>query len=184
MARERGRDVQFPGVVRRVEPEPFRLLGPDAADELVGGEPAQRLEAAGVIVGIQEELQMGAQLVVAGVVIAAHGRVLEGAVHPLDLTVGPGVVGLGQPVLDPVPLAGVVEGMDAPEAGLAAGGPDGVDRGLGLGVVVDRQGVGELGAVVGQHRVHLVGHGPGEGVQEVGRDPARGPLVQLGEGEL
>ncbi len=51
------------------------------------------------------------------------------------------MVGLGQPVLDAVPLAGAVEGVDAPEAGLAAGGPEGADGGLGLGVVVDRQGV-------------------------------------------
>jgi hypothetical protein len=139
---------------------------------------------------------MGAQLVVALVVVALDGRVLERAVHPLDLAVGPGVVGLGQPVLDAVLLARVVEGVDAPEAGLAAGGPEGVAGGLGLGVgvgvVVDRQGVGEPGApgsgpgqaVVGQHRVHLVGHGLDEGAQEVGRDPARGPLVQLREGEL
>jgi hypothetical protein len=78
----------------------------------------------------------------------------------------------------------VVEGVDAPEARLPAGGPEGVDGGVGLGVVVDRQGVGEPGAVVGQHRVDAVRHGFDEVVQEVGRDPARGPLVQPGEGEL
>jgi hypothetical protein len=137
-----------------------------------------------VVVGVEEQAEMGAQLVVADVVVAAHGRVLECAVHPLDLTIRPRVIRLGQPVLDAVLATGMVEGMDAPDARLAAGGPEGVDGGLGLGVLGEGQGVGELGAVVGQHGVDAVGHGVHEGVQEVGRDPARGLLVQPGEGEL
>ena len=31
---------------------------------------------------------------------AAFGRILDGAVHPLDLTVRPGMLGLGQPMID------------------------------------------------------------------------------------
>jgi len=42
----------------------------------------------------------------------------------------------------------------------------------------------ELDAVVGQDRVDLVGHGFEETAKEVGRDPRRGFLVQLDEGEL
>jgi len=38
-----------------------------------------------------------------------HRRVLDRPVHPLDLAIGPWVVGLSQPMLDPVGLAGHVE---------------------------------------------------------------------------
>ena len=49
------------------------------------------------------------------VVEALDGRVLDGAVHPLDLTVGPGMLRLGQAMLDVVLGAGELEGM-SPEA--------------------------------------------------------------------
>ena len=40
-----------------------------------------------MVVGIQEELEVGAQLVMVLVVVTLDGRVLEGAVHALDLAV-------------------------------------------------------------------------------------------------
>lgn len=52
---------------------------------------------------------MRAQLIVAVVVIPFDGCVLDHAVHPLDLTVGPRVVRLGQSMLDFVDLADHVE---------------------------------------------------------------------------
>lgn len=48
---------------------------------------------------------MAFELRVIVVVIALHRGVLDLPVHPLDLPVGPGVVRLGQPVLDPIGLA-------------------------------------------------------------------------------
>jgi hypothetical protein len=45
---------------------------------------------------------MPAELLMAVVVVAFDGRVLEGSVHPFDLTVGPGMVDLGEAVLDVV----------------------------------------------------------------------------------
>ena len=74
------------------------------------------------------------------------------------------------------------EGMDALEPRLAASGLSRL-RGSLVGLV-DGKIVDELGAVVGQHRMDGVGHGRDEGPKEVARDPARGLLVQLGEGEL
>lgn len=47
---------------------------------------------------------MQPELDVAIIVVALDGRVLDGAVHPLDLTIGPRVVRLGQTVPDPVCL--------------------------------------------------------------------------------
>jgi hypothetical protein len=39
------------------------------------------------------------------------GRILDGAVHPLGLTVRPGMLGLGQPMIDIVEGAGIFEGV-------------------------------------------------------------------------
>ena len=44
--------------------------------------------------------------------------------------------------------------------------------------------VGEVGAVVGEHGVDLVGHGRDEATKEVARDTPRCLLVQLDKGEL
>ena len=56
---------------------------------------------------------MFAQLVVGLVVEALDGRVLEHPVHPLDLAVGPRMLGLGGSVTNVVPGAGLLEGMRA-----------------------------------------------------------------------
>jgi hypothetical protein len=71
---------------------------------------------------------------------ALNGRVLDRAVHPLDLAVRPRMVRLGQPVLDAVGLADHVE----------AHGPG------GDGVPVPRL-LGELDAVVCENGVDLMG---------------------------
>jgi hypothetical protein len=110
--------------------------------------------------------------------VAPDGRVLEGAVHPLDLTVRPRVVGLGQPVLDAVLRAGVLEGVGAEDLAAVHGLPD---QGRGRGDVAGRP---EVLAVVGQHGVHAVGHGREKVTQEVRGDTLGGALVELGEGEF
>jgi hypothetical protein len=53
---------------------------------------------------------MNSQLIVS-FVEAAFGRTLDGAVHPLGLTVRPGMLGLGQPMIDIVEGAGIFEGV-------------------------------------------------------------------------
>ena len=92
---------------------------PDLKDVFVRREAAQGLEPAGMVVGIQEELQMRSELLVAVVVVALDGGVLEGSVHALDLTIGPRVIGLGQAVLDVVLAADPVEHMQAVTGGRA-----------------------------------------------------------------
>lgn len=52
---------------------------------------------------------MAFELRVIVVVVALHRGVFDRPVHPLDLSVGLGVVRLGQPVLDPTGLADHVE---------------------------------------------------------------------------
>jgi hypothetical protein len=64
--------------------------------EVVGADEGQNMGLEGIEVWIVEDLDSG---------------VLDGAVHALSLTIGPGVVWLGQPVLDAVLLADTIEDM-------------------------------------------------------------------------
>lgn len=94
-------------------------------------------------------------------------RLLDGPVHPLDLTVGPWVVRFGEPVLDVVGLA------DHVEAHLA--GPGGVSV-TGL--------LGELNAIVRQNGVDAVGYGFQQVLEELPCCPAVGLVDQLRDREL
>jgi len=69
----------------------------------------ERLQLAREVAGCQEVGEMGSELIVAIVMEPFDRRVLDGAVDPFDLAVGPWVVGLGQAVLDPVCFADHVE---------------------------------------------------------------------------
>ena len=80
-----------------------------------------------------------AQLIMAVVLISFHRRVLDRAVHSLDLAIGPRVVWLGQSMLDPIGVADHVEAhlprvCCVPVAGL----------------------LGELDAIVGQDRMNAI----------------------------
>ena len=134
-----------------------------------------------MVVGIQEELDMPAQVVMAGVVVAVHGCFLERSVHAFDLPVGPGMVRPGQSVLDAVFLAGIAKSVAASGAHLLAGAPG---RWGVLAAAFLRTGMGELDAIVGEQGVDPVGHGLDQGMEEVGRDLACRLLMQLGKGKL
>lgn len=83
---------------------------------LVGRKAAQGLQPTGMVVGVDEQLQVRPELFVGLAVIALDRGVLDGAVHPLDLTVGPGMVGLGQTMLEAVLVADAVEHGPAVES--------------------------------------------------------------------
>ena len=97
----------------RVDFESAGVFCPDASDVLVGRETAKGLQTAAVIVGIDEELEVLPEFVVAGVVVALDGGILDGAVHPLDLAIGPRVVRFGEPVLNAVLATDLIEAVDA-----------------------------------------------------------------------
>jgi hypothetical protein len=121
---------------------------------------------------------MSSKLVMGFVVEALDGRILDGPVHPLDLTIGPRVPGLGQAMTDVVAGARYFKGRSLEWLAALKHGFDIDDRPtLALGI-------GEVGPVVGQDGMDLVGDRFDEVQQEVGRDPPCGLLVQLGEGEL
>jgi hypothetical protein len=60
---------------------------PLVLEELSGCETLLGLQAPGMGIGVPEELEVAPVLLVAAVVIAFGGRVIEGAVHPLNLAV-------------------------------------------------------------------------------------------------
>jgi len=139
-----------------VESKFVRGLSPEFAEIFVGREPFERLESSGEVVGAEEVVQVHFELVVGVVEVSLHGSVLDGPVHTFDLPVGPGMVGLGQPVLDSVDMASAVEGV----ASKTCGWPLSV---LGQ--------VGELDAIVGEHCVDVVRHRIHERFKEGSRSP-------------
>ena len=86
--------------MERIEFEAVGLALEGGKDELVRGEAAEGFEAFGVVVGVEESGEVAAEMGVGEVVIVADGGVFDGAIHAFDLAVGPGMVGLGQAVID------------------------------------------------------------------------------------
>ena len=95
--------------MERVKLEEFWLIYPDFKDVFVRGESFEGLQPAAKIVGIDKVIEVALELLVAVIVIAFDSCLLDGPVHPLDLTIGPGVFDLGQPVLDAVFLTAHIE---------------------------------------------------------------------------
>lgn len=100
-----------------------------------------------MVVGVHEQVRVRPELLVAVVMVSFDGCVLDGAVHPLDLTIGPGVVHLGQPVLDTVLIADAIEDV--------------------LAVADVAHAIGELDGVIGEHCVDTVRHGLDQFAQEL-----------------
>ena len=92
-----------------IQVEAVRLICPAFADVFVRREAPKGLQATTVIVGINEVVEVGGQLGMAVVMVAFDSRFLDRSIHPFDLTVGPGMLHLGQPMLDPLFLADPVE---------------------------------------------------------------------------
>lgn len=98
--------------------------------------------------------------------------------HSLDLPIRPRVPWLGQAMIDIVAGRSKLEAVSS--EGLA-GRNRLLDDGGGRGDIAGR---GEVGAVVGEHRVRPVGHGLNEMPEEVACDPPRGSFMELKEGKL
>lgn len=131
-----------------VSPVPVTLYSPRnlrrSAELLRGASRRERLGLLGVIASEQPVADMTPKVLDAGGVKGADRRLLNGPNHPLGLTIGPGMAGPGQPVPDPA---------------FRTDGAKDVRREAALcpPVMLD-----EPRAIVGQHRVDLVGNGPGQ----------------------
>lgn len=104
---------------------------------------------------------MLAQLLVRVIEVSMNGGLLDGPVHPFDLSIRPWMLGLGQLVIDIADGTGVLKGM-APENPAFCECLLDVGRGPALAL-----GIGELYAIVGKNRVDLLGHGFDEIKQEL-----------------
>ena len=134
-----------------IESKSIRLFLPASADEFVGGEAAESLESFGEVVGSDEVAEVNAPLVMAVVVVALNRGFFDGAVHTLDLAVGPGVVRFGKSVVDAMRQAGPIEGMPA-KAG-------------GWSLSIFRK-ISKLDAVVGEHSVDAIRNSRDQRLQE------------------
>jgi hypothetical protein len=134
-----------------------------------GVRPWRGLEAARKIVGSGKLGQTPFELLMIVVVEALDGGFLDGPVHPLDLTIGPGMLHLGQAVLDAVLLAAHVEHV----GDVAGGWPIGIAG-----------WEGELDTVVGEDGVDLIWHGLDQGHKKGGGRTARRLADHLHEGEF
>ena len=100
--KENALGVQSRHLMDWIERESFGLFCPAFADEVVRREAAKRLEATAEIVRGDEVAEMDLELVVIVRVEALDGRFLDGSVHSLDLPIRPGMLHLGQSMLDAV----------------------------------------------------------------------------------
>ena len=110
---------------------------------------------------------MRAQLIMIVVVIPLDRGVLDRAVHPFDLAVGPGVIGFRQPVLDPVCVADHVKA-----------------HGSRIDCVPVSRLLGELYAIIGQDGVDVIGHGFEQVLKELPRGLAIGLFDKLSDSVL
>jgi hypothetical protein len=92
-------------------------LSPEFAEAFVGCEAFERLESSCEVVGSEEVVQVRFELVMGVVEVSLHRSVLEGPVHAFDLPVGPGMVGLGEPMFDSMNETEPVEGTVAEACG-------------------------------------------------------------------
>jgi len=125
------------------------------ADVLVRREAFQGLEPSSVIVSSNEVGEVALELVVTIVVIAFDCRFLDSSVHALDLTIGPRMLDLGQPMFDAVLSAAHIEHMRHESRRRSIG-------------VARREG--ELNAVIGEHRVDFVGNSRDQGIRKAEAD--------------
>ena len=153
----------------QIKGEPFRFVSPALADELVWGEALECLQAAAEVVGADKDVEMLRELFVAVVMGALDGGFLDGPVHSLDLSVGPGMIDLGEAMLD-----AVLATAHAKHVGDEL-------RGRAFGMA---RGKAERDAVVSQHCMDLVGHSCDQRGEEGGRRNPVGLIDPLDEGEL
>jgi hypothetical protein len=147
-----------------VHDEAFGLPCPGFAEILIRRQSVERLQSAREVVSLYEVVQAALELLVAVVVMASDGGFLDGAIHPLNLPVRPGVVDLSQAMLDGVLAANAIKEM--PESLLVL------------------FAVGKLNAVVREHGMDGVGQRPDQLTQELRGFFLSCAAVQFEVGEL
>jgi len=156
-------------LLERIEFESVWLGSPAFADVSVRREAFQSFESPSVVVGVDEVGEVCFELIVSIVMIALDGRFLDRPIHALDLTVGPGMLDLGQAMFDSILPAAHIKHMRHVSCCRT--------------VRVARR-ESELDPVVGENRVDLVGDSSDQSFEEGRGGGPSGLLDQLHEGKL
>ena len=120
---------------------------PLLTDEFIRRESLQYFQPLGKVVRCQEGRQMLTKLLMRIVVVPIGGRLLQRAIHALDLPIRPGMIGFGQAMLYPVFATDTVKQQ---REGIA-----------------DALPVDELDVIVGQDGMDFVGHSGNEMAQVI-----------------
>ena len=120
-----------------IEGNAFGLFLPALTDVFIRGQAVERFESFRDIIGHQEGRQLCCQVVMSFVVILFHGGLLARTVHPFDWAIGPGMVGLVQPMVKTMLMTHAIKEMMK-----------------GVHIACASR---ELDAVIGQYRVDRVG---------------------------
>src|SRR5438874_2520071 len=169
-------DVQSRHVVKRIESEPFRLFCPELTNPLKRREAAKALETLRKVVRIEEGGDMRAKARVGRVEEPSDRGVLDRAIHPFDLTVGPRMVEFREAMVDAVLGAGEVKVMRTKPL-------TGGEHRLNLADTPASTRRREFKAVVGEHGVDPVREVFQQPAQKVRRDSPGRPIVELREGK-
>src|SRR5262245_65992935 len=94
-----------------VNGQAFWLFLPASANVFKRCEAFERFESPGDMIGHQEGLQRRFQGAMGLVVVLFHGSILERAVHAFHWPVRPGMVGLGEPMVDTMLLTDAIKHM-------------------------------------------------------------------------
>ena len=113
--------------------------------------PFESFESSGEVVCVDEVIEVNGPLFMAAVVEAMDSGFLDSSVHTFDLSVGLGMVGLGESVLDVMSQTYPIKEVSSP---------------AGRGAVAVLRQIGELDAVVGEHGMDAIGHGCGQRLEE------------------
>ena len=110
--------------------------------------PAKSFESSGKVVSSHEVSHVCKKLGVAVVIEAVNGGLFDGAIHTFNLSVGPGMPGLGEAMIDSVQPTDPVEKVSAETS---------------RGAFTVFWQIGELDSVVGKHGMHATGNGCHQG---------------------
>jgi hypothetical protein len=91
------------------------------ADVFEGLAAFEGLQAPSIIAGIDEVVEMGGRLLVAVVKVSLDCGLFDRPVYPFDLSIGRGVLDLGEPVFDPAFVATHVKHVRYPSGCGAVG---------------------------------------------------------------
>jgi hypothetical protein len=142
----------------------FWFLLPDFTNVFVGSKSFESFEALGEVIGHQERVEMLFQVLMRLVIVFLDRGFFSCPVHALYLPIGPGVIGVREPVFN---------GMFITDTGN--------DMFEGLLVLFP---VGELDTVIGQKGMEAIGHGRDQLTEALCSDRCRGAWMQLRIGEL